>query len=138
LTLAGLPAASRPPGVSGQTRGDAVKPVPQRGAPADVGGPLGEDEKGGLEGVLGIFAVAQESLAHTQDQGPVAGDQRGEGFFVPASAVQIEKLVVGPLVGQSPHQVAQWERHAVARPSVAGRPSLGIFAEPARECSLFL
>jgi hypothetical protein len=96
--------------MTGQAGGDAVQPVAERRAAADDGGLLGEDQEGGLEGVLGILVVAQEPFANAQDERPVACDKCGKGRLIPAGAVQLQELVVGPVIGlgrgQGPKQMA--------------------------------
>jgi hypothetical protein len=43
-----------------------------------------EDEKGCLEGILGIMHVPKHSVAHTQNHWTVTAQQRLKGRFIPA------------------------------------------------------
>ena len=40
-----------------------------------------EDQKSGLEGVLGLMRIAQDDEADAQYHRAMPGDQRGEGYF---------------------------------------------------------
>src|SRR5262249_49717184 len=58
------------------------KPAGQGVRFADGAGLAGEQEEGGLEGVLGLVGVAQQSPAHAQHQRAVPEDQGGKGGFL--------------------------------------------------------
>jgi hypothetical protein len=83
-----LPLAGAPPGVGGRglpggAAGDAVQPAAHRLALHDRPRPAGEDEEGGLEGVLGVLLVAEQAPADTQGHGPVTAYQGRERRLVP-------------------------------------------------------
>src|SRR5262249_2600720 len=48
--------------------GDAEQPARQRGAAADRGGLAGQDQEGGLEGVLGVLLAVQQAAADAPDE----------------------------------------------------------------------
>ena len=69
------PPGGRASALQGRLVGDPVQPVPQP-LPRDDGGRLaGQDEEGGLEGVLGVV-VAEHAAADAQHHRPVPADQR--------------------------------------------------------------
>ena len=61
---------------------DAIEPGGEPVGVAERAGLAGQDEEGGLEGVLGELVVAQELSADAQDHRAMAGNQRGEGGLV--------------------------------------------------------
>jgi hypothetical protein len=63
LPFPGAPAGGNRPGLQGGAAGDAVQPVADQLAGHDRGRPAGEDEEGGLEGVLGVLLVGQHAAA---------------------------------------------------------------------------
>jgi hypothetical protein len=72
-----------PPGVGGagvgrDAPGHAVQPRPQRAAQGQRPGPAGQDQEGGLEGVLGVVRLAQGRPAGAQHERAVAAHQGGE------------------------------------------------------------
>ncbi len=71
------------PGIAGRAGRDAIKPVAQPVGVADRARPPRQDEEGGLEGVLGIMAIAQELAADAQHHRPVSGHQRRESGLGP-------------------------------------------------------
>ena len=72
--------------------------------------PAGQHEEDGLEGVLGMMAVAQELLADAQHHRPVASHQGGEGRLggegVAAGDEPLDELAVG----EPGHRAALEER----------------------------
>src|SRR5258707_846203 len=70
------------PRLAGDAQGDGVQPVAGVRAPRHRAGLAGQDEEGGLEGVLGVLRVAQHAAAHAPDQRSVPLDQGGEGRLV--------------------------------------------------------
>jgi hypothetical protein len=72
----------------------SAQPAGQRLALADGGRPAGQDQKGGLEGVLPVLLVAQHGPANVQHQRPVPAQQGGEGAVVPADGKPIQEFLV--------------------------------------------
>src|SRR5262249_25781679 len=68
-------------------------------ARADGDGLAGEQQEGGLEGVLGVLLVGQQPPADGQDQRPVALHQVREGELVVGSHEGAQQLTVGPVAG---------------------------------------
>src|SRR5262249_11468949 len=60
LAFVGPAAGGAALGFHGNSIGDAVQPAGQRLGLADGGGLAGQDEEGGLEGVLAVLLVAQD------------------------------------------------------------------------------
>ncbi len=82
---------------------DAVQPVADHVGGADGRRPPDQDKEGGLEGVLGVGAVAQDAAADAQHHGAVAQQQRLEGGLVTVRGEAFEQLAVGQ-AGQFPAQ----------------------------------
>ncbi len=118
--------ASEPsPRLASRTEGDPIQPVRQQVGISDRPGPAGQDQEDGLEGVLGMVAVAQDLAADVQDHRPVTRHQGGEGGFAAGIAPVVEPLEElavgqtddGTAVEQRPdlsdHRWCCHERHAV-------------------------
>ncbi len=99
---AGEPAA----GLARRAEGHAVEPVAQQVGVSDGGGLSCQDEEDGLEGVLGVMAVAQELPADAQDHRPVPRHQGGESGIVARGREPLEELAIG----ESGHRAAREER----------------------------
>ena len=65
--------------------GHPIEPVADHRAGHDRRGFLDQDEKGGLESVLGVGLVAEDAPAHPQDHRPVPPGQRLERGLSPDS-----------------------------------------------------
>jgi hypothetical protein len=71
----------------------------------------GEDQEGGLEGVVGVVAVAENAPANAKHHRPVAADQARKGGLVSAGQEALHKLAVvqhrlvasGQAVAQTAH-----------------------------------
>src|SRR5581483_8960331 len=105
---AGLPEA--PAGGPGaDPPGDAVEPPGERPAGADGAGVPDQREEGGLEGVLGVGAAAEDPAARTEDHRPVPPDDRLEGEGVAVGGEPAEEFAVGqvgqPVAGGEPAEV---------------------------------
>ena len=89
---------------------DPVEPVAQQVGIADRSRPPGQDQKHGLEGVLGMLHVAQELAADAQHHRPVPAHQGGEGGLAgrlaPAGGEPLQELPVG----EPGHRAALEER----------------------------
>jgi len=72
-----------------------VKPTGQGLSLANGGGLLGQDEEGGLQGVLGVVGIPQGAPADAQDHRPVTAEQRLEGGLVMAAQEGPEQGAVG-------------------------------------------
>ena len=76
----------------------AVEPGGQRIPPPDRSRLAGQDEEGGLEGVLGVVHVTEHAPADAEDHRPVSFHQRGEGQLgglAVAGREPVEQLPVG-------------------------------------------
>jgi hypothetical protein len=62
---------------------------------ADRGRFFGQDEEGGVEGILGILLVVQDPAAHTQDHRAVPPGEGSERLLVLPAEEGIQELVVG-------------------------------------------
>ena len=78
---------------------DQVQPPADRPVPVEVGGLAGEDDEGGLEGVLGVGRGPQRPPAVAPDGRPVAADQGGERSLIAVGGVLAEQFAVRPAVG---------------------------------------
>ena len=85
---------SGPAGAQGGPAGHAVKPVAQDGARGERSGLAGQDEEGGLEGVLGVGLVAQHGPADVEHHRPVPVQQGVEGGLVLPGVEPPEEFVV--------------------------------------------
>ena len=97
------PAEGIGPGSLGDPQGHPVEPGADQFAAADGPGAAGQDEEGGLGGVLGVVDPAQDAAAHAQDHRPVAVHQGGEGpgrsvGIVPEEMVQ--EAAIGLVAGR--------------------------------------
>ena len=68
-------------GLARRAERDAIEPVAQQVGIADRAGLAGQHEEDGLEGILGMVAVAQELSADVQDHRAMPRHQGGEGRF---------------------------------------------------------
>jgi hypothetical protein len=59
--------------------GHPMEPGPETIAVPEGACSTGQDEEGGLEGVLGVVLVPEDASAGRQDHGPVLADQGLEG-----------------------------------------------------------
>ena len=124
LLLLCLPAGGRPAGLEGGPVRDSVEPVPDQVPRTDRGGPPGQDEEGGLEGVLGQVRVADHAAADAQDHRPVPADQGGEGRLVVRRRRRTRDSWPSPVVGVAgQHDAAQVRQQALGRR--IGRHGLG-------------
>jgi hypothetical protein len=71
-----------------------VKPAAEGGTVADGGGLAGQDEKRGLEDVLGILGLAQDAAARPQHEGAMPPHQRSEGCLVTVCGEAPEQFLV--------------------------------------------
>ena len=131
LTLVVPAAGGRGPGTPGEAVGDGVKPARQGPAPVQRRGLAGEDEEGGLEGVLGVLLLAQHPPAHAQHQRPVAPHQLRKRLAVPVVCVPFEEPAIPRLRALSgadqPAEVPQngsqgSRRHGPALPGMLPLP----------------
>jgi hypothetical protein len=89
------PACEVRPGLACGAECDATEPGGESIGVAERAGLPGQDEEGGLEGVLGELVVAHELSADAQDHRAMAGNQRGEGGLVSPPDEPLEELAVG-------------------------------------------
>jgi hypothetical protein len=75
-----------------------IQPGSQRLAAADAGRLLGEDQKGGLEHILGVVPVPQDPAGDVEHHGPVPADQGHEGLLVMVRRKAIQQLFIRALV----------------------------------------
>ncbi len=87
------------PGLGAVRSAHAIQPGGEPVGVAEGVGLAGQDEEGGLEGVLGEVAVGEELPAEAQDHRAVPGHQRGEGGLgvglVAAVAEAFDELAIG-------------------------------------------
>src|SRR5262249_35735207 len=95
LALAQSPFRPHRPRFPGRLRGDAVEPVADLLPRHDRGRAAGEDEEGGLEGVLGVVVVAEDPAADAPDHRPVALHQGLEGGLLATRDEAFQELAVG-------------------------------------------
>jgi hypothetical protein len=76
-----------------------VQPAADGIALADRPGSAYQDEKGSLEGILGIVAVVQDTLANPQYHGAVAAQQGRERHLVTLTDECLQELAVGLVNG---------------------------------------
>src|SRR6516225_5091674 len=101
--------------LAGSAEGNAVQPAGQGFTLPDCFRLAGQDQKGGLESVLRILAMAKHPPANAQDHGPVALHQQCERRMVLAGEISIQEMMVGNLVGSKDgHKLA----HAVQKETV--------------------
>src|SRR5262245_11702756 len=86
-------------GAAGGAVGNAVQPARERSGLADGGGPAGEDEERGLEGVLGEVGPAEDAPTDAPDERAVTAEQDREGIRIAAVGELFEQLGVGQLGG---------------------------------------
>jgi hypothetical protein len=84
-----------------------VKPDREGFVSANGGGLPGEDEKGGLKGVLGVVSVAQHLPADAEHKRTVSLQEGGEGSFIASSDELLQQVRVVPVTaprgaGKSP------------------------------------
>jgi hypothetical protein len=72
--------------------GDPVEPVAYEIAIADCTGAPNQDQKSGLEGILNVLIVVENSPANAQDHRPVSCHQSGERHLVSIGDKPIEQL----------------------------------------------
>jgi hypothetical protein len=89
--------------LAGRAAGDAVEPVGELLARADGGGLGGQDEEGGLEGVLGVLAVSGDAQAGAEHHRAVPPHQRREGRLVAGRDERLQQEGVGarPVVAEA-------------------------------------
>jgi hypothetical protein len=118
-----------PAGLQRRLAGDPVQPVGDLLPRRDGLGLRGEDEEGGLEGVLGVV-VAEQASAHAPDHRPVPFDERGEGGLVAALDEAAEQLAVAEARAVAQRRRPKLFDHAGGRagrhapPRRASRPAL--------------
>ena len=92
-----------------QPRAEPVR-LPQRP------GLAGEEQEGGLEGVLGVVRVAEHLTADAQDQGPMPLQERDKGRLVPLRDELLQQAAVALLVrSRRTGQVAEIAKNARQR-----------------------
>ena len=91
----------------GHPVGDPVQPAGQGVPPADGRGPAGQDQEGGLHGVLDVLRAAQQRAAGRPDQPAVPARQGGEGRLVAVGHEPPQQLGVGPLRGRVAGEAAE-------------------------------
>ncbi len=82
---------------AGNPHGDSEKPTRQRVVVPDRPCPAKENQKRGLEGILGVMRIVEFLPANVQNHGTMAFDQEGKGRFgVPPIGGQepLEKLAI--------------------------------------------
>jgi len=84
----------------GDVPGDAVQPADEVAADMAGGGSLGEGEKDGLGGVVGIGRRAQDGAADGQDHAGVAAGDFGERVLVAGAGEDGQEGFVGAGVGE--------------------------------------
>jgi hypothetical protein len=89
-----LPPGLRPPRLEGDAIGHPMEPTAHGPALADFRRAAGQNQEGGLEGVLGVLVVVKDVLAHAQDERPVPLHQDGEGGGIPVFAETLKQLGV--------------------------------------------
>ena len=74
--------------------GHCIEPVTNHPSPAQRGCFARQDEEGGLEAILRIGLVAQNTPANSQDHPPMPLHQRLEGILVPVANKTVQQLVI--------------------------------------------
>jgi hypothetical protein len=92
------PAASRPDSAGGPV-GDTVQPARQRSVLADGSHPSRQDEEGGLEGVLGVLLVPEQSPANAQHHRPVSAQDDRERRRVSGEELLHQFAIARELLG---------------------------------------
>src|SRR5262249_22652119 len=62
------------------------------------GGVAGEHEEHGLEGVLGVLLMAQDTATNVQHHRPMPAHEDGKGTVVAASGENVQQLLIAFLV----------------------------------------
>jgi hypothetical protein len=91
-----------------------VQPVRQQVGVADRSRPAGQDEKYGLEGVLGMMQIAEDLTANIQDHRPMPAHEWGKRRLADRIAPRVKPLEKLP-VGQPCHRAALEERFDLPR-----------------------
>ncbi|HEX5270403.1 MAG TPA: hypothetical protein VFW33_07955 [Gemmataceae bacterium] len=108
-----LAAAGAVPGVAGQAVSHAVEPAGHGVGLADGGGFPGQEQEGGLEGVLGVVGVRQRAMADGEHHRAVPPDELGEGRLVTARDEVPDEPAVGHASRPRPHGQAAEVAHEV-------------------------
>jgi hypothetical protein len=96
LLLPGLAFDGNRPGLAGNVVGHAMKPVPDFLARRDRARLPGQYEKRGLEGVLGIFGMPEETPTHPHHHGTMPTDEGFESGLLPVLQEALQQLPVCP------------------------------------------
>src|SRR5262245_59405991 len=89
-----LPSGGLRPRLEGGTVGDAVEPASERCRLPNRTGVVGEDEAGGLEGVLGVGLVAEHAAADLQHHWPMTAHQGMEDSLLLLGSESLEQFLV--------------------------------------------
>jgi hypothetical protein len=109
---------------AGDAPGDAVQPAADGSPPANGGGPAGQHEERGLEGVLGVVRVGHQAAAHAQHHRPVPLHEQGERRLLAAVAEPLEQLPVRQVApGLRVGPLAQAAEELAQRPGLHGQDS---------------
>jgi hypothetical protein len=84
-----------PCGPSGDAAGNAEEPAAEGALTVEAGGFTGEDEEGGLEGVLGVLLVTQDAAAQAEHERSVALYEGGEGGLLTAVDESLQQVRIG-------------------------------------------
>jgi hypothetical protein len=94
LPLARPPLGGCGPRLQRRLLGHAVEPVGDHLPRYDRGRLADEDEEGGLEGVLGVVVIAQDTAAHTPDHRAMPTHQGCQSRLVTTAEVVLQQLPV--------------------------------------------
>jgi len=97
--LGGHPAGCGPAGLEGHPAGHSVKPRPQPVGWARPIGLEGENEKRGLEGILGVLPGREHSATRAEYHRPVPMQKGAKRDFVVVVAEPAEQFAIGGAVG---------------------------------------
>ena len=124
--LLGATADAHGLGLQGNAISDAVEPGADALPRHDCGGLADEDEKGGLEGVVGVVHVAEDAAANAEHHRSMAAhDGRKRRFLVPVE-VALQQGVIGRGGGLLQHGPSQPLQSAAHMPACHCGPSMTV------------
>jgi hypothetical protein len=85
--------------LQGAAVGGPVEPAAHGRRLSDLGRLFGQDEEGGLEGVLGVLSVGEDVAADAPNEGAVPLHKGGKGGLVVLNRETFQELGVGPILG---------------------------------------
>ena len=119
-------------GLDARAVGDAVQPAAQGVAAPDRAGLPGQDEEGGLKGVLDVVLVPEDGPAGGQDHRPVPSHQGLERHLVLRAGVSGQELPVPEPDDRPAPKRSRRCRNAVPNAALAMRSAPSDASRPAR------